>query len=244
MMCRYGDEAGGPLGATVVFYAIWQDGINNGAVISTDATGAMIQPEKAARWAAARLQKGSLLHGGCRLRPRAIRLRRATHARGGAQDLRRLQRVSECDATNVYDILERGPPKDGDDGVTLVGCWAHCRRHFFEAAVCKDEVGMQGLLRIRAIYAADNAFKKLPPAQRKLACNEHVRPLIDAFFDWIRQVSFEQQGRNLATKALGYAFDQEQAAACSMMEDCPSTTRVRNAASKKLLSVENLDVLR
>jgi hypothetical protein len=65
-------------------------------------------------------------------------------------------------------------------------------------------------LRIRAIYAADNAFKKLPPAKRKIARNEHVRPLIDAFFDWVRQARFEQQGRNLATKALGYAFNQEQ----------------------------------
>jgi hypothetical protein len=116
----------------------------------------------------------------------------------------------QCDASNVYDILERGPPKDEDDGVTLVGCWAHCRRYFFEAAVCKYDVGLQGLLRIRAIYAADNAFKKLPPAKRKLARNEHVRPLIDAFFDWVRQARFEQQGRNLATKALGYACNQEQ----------------------------------
>ena len=40
----------------------------------------------------------------------------------------------------VYAILERGPP--GADGakLELVGCWAHCRRYFFEAADRKSVV--------------------------------------------------------------------------------------------------------
>ncbi|MFZ5897293.1 MAG: IS66 family transposase [Myxococcota bacterium] len=36
----------------------------------------------------------------------------------------------QCDARNVYDILDRGPPRDEDDGVTLVGHWAHARATF------------------------------------------------------------------------------------------------------------------
>src|SRR4051812_44454961 len=35
----------------------------------------------------------------------------------------------QADASNVYDILEHGPPKDREDGVRLVGCFAHCRRY-------------------------------------------------------------------------------------------------------------------
>jgi hypothetical protein len=33
----------------------------------------------------------------------------------------------QSDASNVYDILERGPPTDTDaaDAIKLVGCWAH-----------------------------------------------------------------------------------------------------------------------
>lgn len=68
----------------------------------------------------------------------------------------------------------------------------------------------QGLLRIRAIYAADDAFRKLPPAKRKLLRDEHVRPLIDGFFEWVRATRNATQGRSLATKALGYAFNQEK----------------------------------
>jgi transposase len=118
----------------------------------------------------------------------------------------------QCDASNVYDILERGPPTDGDENeqVTLVGCWAHCRRYFFEAAVCKHPIGVQGLLRIRAIYAADDLFRKLPPQKRKQARDEHVRPLVEAFFDWARQSRLSAHGRSLATRALGYAINQEK----------------------------------
>ena len=66
------------------------------------------------------------------------------------------------------------------------------------------------MLRIRAIYAVDDHFRKLPPAKRKLARDEHMRPLVDAFFEWVQQTRLAQQGRNLATKALGYATNQEQ----------------------------------
>lgn len=45
MMCRYTDEAGGALGASIV-HAMWQDSIANAAVISADATGGLIQPTK------------------------------------------------------------------------------------------------------------------------------------------------------------------------------------------------------
>src|SRR5690349_497340 len=42
-MCRYAEEAGNALGAIIV-HAMWQDALDNGSVISTDATSALIQP--------------------------------------------------------------------------------------------------------------------------------------------------------------------------------------------------------
>ena len=51
----------------------------------------------------------------------------------------------------------------------MVGCWAHCRRYFFEAAVCKYKIGLEGLERIRTIYAADALLAKLPPSERTTA---------------------------------------------------------------------------
>jgi hypothetical protein len=65
-------------------------------------------------------------------------------------------------------------------------------------------------MRIRAIYAADDAFGRIPPAKRKLLRAEHVRPLMESFFEWVEQARATVQGRDLATKALGYAFNQKQ----------------------------------
>jgi transposase len=48
------------------------------------------------------------------------------------------------------------------------------------------------------------------PAKRKLLRAEHVRPLMESFFTWVKQARTMAQGRDLATKALGYAFNQEQ----------------------------------
>jgi hypothetical protein len=65
-------------------------------------------------------------------------------------------------------------------------------------------------MRIRAIYAADDAFRGLPPAKRKLMRAEHLRPLLVSFFDWVKQVRAVVTGRNLVTSALTYAFNQEK----------------------------------
>ena len=65
-------------------------------------------------------------------------------------------------------------------------------------------------MHLRAIYAADNALRSLPPAKRKLLRDQHVRPLVEGFFEWVKQARATAQGRNLATKALGYALNQEK----------------------------------
>lgn len=117
-------------------------------------------------------------------------------------------RMQERDAEN--DSLRETIVSLTHENQLLVGCWAHCRRRFFEAAICKYPVGVQGLMRIRAIYAADDAFRGLAPAKRKLMRAEHLRPLLESFFDWVKQARVVAEGRNLATNALGYAFNQEK----------------------------------
>ena len=209
MMCRYVEEAGNALGATVV-HAMWQDAIENGCIISTDATSALIQPVKSqdvqrqackkAHFFTAVVDTDHVLFAYAERHTQDF-VKKLFHGFNG---------FLQCDAHNVYDVLERGPPKDDGEGISLVGCWAHCRRYFFEAAICKYPIGIQGLMRIRAVYAADDAFRRMPPAKRKVMRAEHVRPLMESFFTWVKQARAVAQGRDLATKALGYAFNQEQ----------------------------------
>jgi len=115
----------------------------------------------------------------------------------------------QADASAVYDVLARGRPPDIDDGVELVGCFAHCRRAFFEAALCRHPAGVQGLMRIRAMYAIEAAGRRVPRAERTAFRDTHLRPLMDEFFTWVASARVLTPGRNLATKALGYALNQE-----------------------------------
>jgi transposase len=116
----------------------------------------------------------------------------------------------QSDASSVYHLLEKGPIRaEGEGSAELVGCWAHCRRGFFEAALCKYPVGLEGLLRIAVIYAADEPLKKLPPSQHHQERQRVVALLMDDFFAWVHRTLRVQEGRTLAAKALGYARNHE-----------------------------------
>lgn len=208
MMCRYVEEAGGALGATIV-QAMWDDALQNASIISTDATGALIQPEKPKKGQRQACKKGHFFTAV--VDADAVLFAYAEkHTQVFVKELfGRFKGFLQSDASNVYDILDRGPPEDTDEGVTLVGCWAHCRRYFFEAAICRYAVGVQGLMRIRALYAAEDAFRKLSPEKRQRLRQEHLQPLMTEFFEWVETVHHSAQGRNLATKALGYAKNQK-----------------------------------
>lgn len=207
-MSRYMEQVGNTLGATVV-QAMWANAISNAHVISTDATGALIQPEKSADGRRQACKKGHFFTAvvDCDAILFAYAER---HTKDNVKELFGAFRgYLQADASSVYDILENGPPKDTDEGVTLVGCFAHLRRYFFEAAICRYPVGVQGLMRIRAIYAIEDAVKRAPASVRAALRKEHVRPVATSFFEWARAVKPTTQGRNLATKALGYAVNQE-----------------------------------
>ena len=207
LMCRYMEEVGNAFGATVV-HAMWEDAINNAGVISTDATGALVQPEPTKGGARQACRKGHFFTAV--VDEQAILFRYVPkHNHATVRELfGKFRGYLQADASNVYDILERAPP-DARGKVTLVGCWAHCRRYLFEAALCRHPVGVEGLMRIRAIYAVDNAIMKQPPSRRTALREEKVLPLMDAFFAWAKAEAKQQQGRNVASKALGYAVNQE-----------------------------------
>jgi transposase len=189
---------------------MWKDALENGAVISTDATSALIQPVKTQDRQRQACKKGHFFTAVVDT-DHVLFAYAERHTQAFVQKLfHGFKGFLQCDAHNVYDILERGPPREEDEGIKLVGCWAHCRRGFFEAAICKYPVGIQGLMRIRALYAADEAFRGMPPAKRKLMRAQHLRPLLDDFFEWVAQARAVAEGRNLATKALGYATNQQK----------------------------------
>jgi transposase len=208
-MSRYMEQAGNTLGATVV-HAMWADAIANAQVISTDATGALIQPAKTAKDGRAEAcKKGHFFTAVVDCDAVLFAYVEHHNSESVKQLFDGFRGYLQADASNVYDVLERGRPTDTDDGVTLVGCFAHLRRYFFEAAICRYPEGLQGLMRIRAVYAADDAVSRAPAAERPALRETHVRPLVTGFFEWARGARQNVEGRNLAAKALGYAANQE-----------------------------------
>jgi transposase len=208
-MCRNAEELGNVLGSTIV-HAMFRDSIENCRVLSTDATGAAIQPGPRNGGPKQSCKNGHFftIVADCDHVLFAYTERHTQEA--VAKLFKGFRGFLQSDASNVYDILERGPPVDNDEGIVLVGCFAHCRRYFFDAAICKYAVGLDGLTRLRAIYAADNELARLPPATRKEQRVSRVLPLVDEFFAWAHATARTTPGRNLATKALGYAINQEQ----------------------------------
>jgi transposase len=218
-MCRNMEEVGNTLGATIV-QAMMRDALENCCVLSTDATGAAIQPEKSKGKGKAKGEGEVRLKQACKRGHFFTIVADCDHVLftftehhshdAVAAMFKGFRGFLQKDGSSVYSILERGPPSAADEKVTLVGCWAHARRYFFEAAICKYWVGVEGLTRIRAIYRADNELAGLPPIERKRERQEKVLPLIEEFFAWVHKAARETLGRTLATKALGYAKNQEQ----------------------------------
>ena len=205
-MCRYVEEVGNALGATVV-HAMWQDALKNAGVISTDATGALIQPEnnqvrqscKKGHFFVAVVDDASVLFHYV-----------PQHTQLAVKELFAGYRgFLQADAHHVYNVLERPPPGETKPPIKLVGCWAHARRYFFEAAICRYEIGVQGLMRIRAIYILDRAIMKLPRSKRTALREEKVRPLMVAFFEWARDVQTNGEPRSRAAQAINYSVNQE-----------------------------------
>jgi len=94
-----------------------------------------------------------------------------------------------------------------------VGCWAHCRRKAWEAAVvAKDAAAREALLRMRKLFVLEEEWAHLAPAQRHARRQLVSRPLVDDFFAWAAaQYARVKDTRGLVATAFGYAVRQETA---------------------------------
>jgi len=82
---------------------------------------------------------------------------------------------------------------ENKEGLTVAGCWAHARRRYEEAVKAlpaksrKSNIVWQALEQIRMIYHVDNTLKELTPEERKERRQESVKPLVEAYFVWVKE---------------------------------------------------------
>ena len=213
-MCRWAEDAGMTAGCVVL--AMRDEAMATAFCIATDATGVAVQPEPSKTGERQACRKGSFFvmladqdHILFEYMPRETSVAVADMLRGYSGYV-------QADAKSVYDILfrEKRASEPGDDagGRTEVGCWAHCRRHFYEAAITKDKVAREGLFRIHLLFKNEESWSGVPPAKRKALRLQLTRPLLDDFFAWAT-VEYDKvkDQRGLLRSALGYALRQQAA---------------------------------
>ena len=97
-------------------------------------------------------------------------------------------------------------------GLTHAQCWAHTRRHLFEAKDVEPAVAARGLDFIGGLYAVEERIReqKLSTAKKLDYRLTYAKPIVEQFFAWVNE-QFEAQGllpSNPMTKALAYARER------------------------------------
>ncbi|MGH7436816.1 MAG: IS66 family transposase, partial [Polyangiaceae bacterium] len=215
-MCRYAEHVGATLGCVVE--AARKEAIATAFCIATDATGVAIQPTRIEGKRQA-CRKGHFFVS-LADKDHVFLDFQAKHTSLTVWEMfKGFRGYVQADAHAIYDALFKGLPPEGADEVAgecgpppiEVGCLCHARRKYWEAAVCKHALGVEGVRLIDAIFDAERPLAKLAPTERKLQRDLTVRPLVDAFFTWVAAEKAKLEGRGLLATALGYSARHEAA---------------------------------
>lgn len=74
----------------------------------------------------------------------------------------------------------------------------------------KDTIAYKALKIIAAIYQADNALTDLPKEELLIRRQKEVRPLVEAFFDWVRVQTSLVSAQSETGRGLAYCLNQEE----------------------------------
>ena len=133
--------------------------------------------------------------------------RNASHPRKFLKDY---NGICVTDGYQVYHTLE----KEKED-LKIAGCWVHCRRKFEEALeAIPKELRKQSVLdllmnQIRAIYREKGKLSGFSADERVEKRQLVVKPLVDAFFAYVKQNSGRVPKSGKAREAFTYALNQE-----------------------------------
>lgn len=222
-MCRWVEDAGATLGASVVA-AMREEALRTAFCIATDATGVAVQPvrteEKPGRQPCHRghyfvqiADKDAIFF---EYTPRE------TSAAVG-ELFKGFSGYVQADAKSVYDALfeepEEKPPDSDVDIRHEVACWSHARRGLWEATVARSAVAREGLARVGRIFELEAAWRDRAPDERKRLRDAHLRAHVDAFFAWAAAEYESVRGqRGLLRSALGY-LERQKDALCRFLDD-------------------------
>lgn len=122
--------------------------------------------------------------------------------------------IMVCDGYSAYRKLDRKNPD-----IIFAGCWSHARRRFTETLKAlpktaqknaKETVDYEAVSRIAAIYHLDNQMEGQPAKVRKMYRQANIRPLVEAFFAWAKEIQSKNQlSRGKTLDGINYCINQE-----------------------------------
>ena len=136
------------------------------------------------------------------------RTRNASHPREFLKDF---SGVCVTDGYQVYHTIE-GERED----LKIAGCWFHARRRFDEAVKAlpkarqKDSRAYLALTMIQAIYREEKQLKELPAQERQNRRQLSVRPLVEAYFTWVRENLPKVPPKSKTWEGFNYSLNQEK----------------------------------
>ena len=134
--------------------------------------------------------------------------RNASHPREFLKDF---NGVCVTDGYQVYHTIE-GERED----LRIAGCWSHARRRFDEAAKAlpkqkqKDSRAYLALTMIQAIYQEEKQLKDLPAGERKDRRQLSVKPMVEAYFTWVRENLPKVPPKSKTWEGFHYSLNQEK----------------------------------
>lgn len=111
--------------------------------------------------------------------------------------------------TDGYDAYDRFTAKHEE--VVHACCWAHTRRGFEKALAEERGPADEALAHIGKLYAEEEKLRSLSPEKLLARRALHCKPLVDAFFEWLKELRHSRAllPSSLFTKALAYALERE-----------------------------------
>jgi transposase len=114
--------------------------------------------------------------------------------------------ILQCDGYAGYKGL--AAPQDGGEGATLVYCWSHVRRGFFDLGKTKTApIAEEALRRIAALYAIEDTIRGKPPDLRRATRQARSQPLVADLFAWLEQQLMRLPGSSPTAEAIRYALN-------------------------------------
>ncbi len=134
--------------------------------------------------------------------------RNASHPREFLKDF---SGVCVTDGYQVYHTVE-----EEREDLKIAGCWSHARRRFDEAVKAlpktkqKDSRAYLALTMIQAIYREEKLLKDLPAEERMIRRQLNVKPLVEAYFVWVRENLPKVPQKSKTWEGFNYSLGQEK----------------------------------